>query len=190
LAEAKLNPFAEKLPRGNCGKTGLPIIARFAGDPIADDKVFKLNAPRLRDVPGREIRRTLACNSLRVNYGNGVVHFLCARNARANGHEFARKRRSRILKERVVTDSQETWRRKRGSSSDYTGRNCELLGIAFRGRSGWRRCRGDRCSPETGYVGNQRFHIGSIQTQRGHAGSFHGGTGRFQNYCQLSWGIL
>ena len=37
LAGAKLDSFAEKVLRGNCGKTGLPIIARFAGDPITYD---------------------------------------------------------------------------------------------------------------------------------------------------------
>jgi len=67
-------------------------------------------------------------------------------------------------------------------------RNRKLLRIACCGRN--RRCRDDRCSPEAGDERNQRSHIGSVQTQWDHAGSFHLGSGRFQNCLQLSGRIL
>src|SRR5579863_7996548 len=87
---------------------------------------------------------------------------------------------------RAVTVLQESKWEKCDSSMGYMWLNRKLLRIAFHRRNRWRCCRGDRCSPKAGYVGNQRFHIGSIQTQRGHAGCFHLGGRCFQNGCQLS----
>ena len=54
---------------------------------------------------------------------------------------------------------------------------------AFRRRAG-------RCSAEAGHIGNQGFHISTIQGQGDHAGSFHLGGGRFQKCCQFRWRIL